>query len=355
MEFLFVLLYVGLVIYLANQEDLKQHGSISNEAAPVIRSTSVLIWLLYGLIGLTLLFAGSVFFLGNSPEFVTRLEALDQSSANIDSTAATVNIALALAVCILSVGIIALPQARQTIRRFIETSGGYRPESSVHTTGVVLILLSLSWAVSLFVLQGGLSGMADEIQSESLTASGLIFDLIMRLVIAFLGVGFMIRRDLPQTLERLGLRLPTWDDLRWGIGGGIILIAMLMVTASLWEALVSDEQLAQQTEAAERIALMFNTLPLAFLVSVCAAVGEEILFRGAMQPIFGWIPTSIFFALLHIQYTLTPATLIIFIVSLGLGRIRMRQSTSAAIIAHFTYDFIPLVIAILYNDLVSGQ
>jgi membrane protease YdiL (CAAX protease family) len=348
MEFLLVLLYIGVVIYVANQDDLKQR------AAPVARPMSVLTWLLYGLVGLTVLFAGSIFFLGTTPEFAASLEAFDEPSVNIDGTAAVVSLGLALIVCVLSSAVITSPQARQTLRRLIGSSGAYRPESSVHTTGVVLALLSFSWAVSLFVLQGGLSGMADDMQSESLTVSSLIFDAVMRLVIAFLGVGLMIRRDLPQTLERLGLRIPTWDDLRWGVGGGIILIAVLMVTASLWEALVSEEQFTQQTEAADQIAMMFNTLPLALLVSVCAAVGEEILFRGAMQPIFGWIPTSVFFALLHIQYTLTPATLIIFIVSVGLGRIRMRQSTSAAIIAHFVYDFIPLVIAILYNNLVGS-
>jgi len=57
--------------------------------------------------------------------------------------------------------------------------------------------------------------------------------------------------------------------------------------------------------------------------------------------------TSLFFALVHMQYTLTPATLIIFVVAVGLGILRRRQSTTAAIIAHFVYNFVQLALAIL--------
>jgi membrane protease YdiL (CAAX protease family) len=113
---------------------------------------------------------------------------------------------------------------------------------------------------------------------------------------------------------------------------------------------MSPEQFAEQTSAANRISQQFDTLPLAFALSASAAIGEEILFRGALQPIFGWIPTSIFFALLHIQYTLTPAALIIFVVSLGLGWVRIRQSTTAAIIAHFLYNFVPLVLQVIVGS-----
>jgi membrane protease YdiL (CAAX protease family) len=141
--------------------------------------------------------------------------------------------------------------------------------------------------------------------------------------------------------------LPTRADVVWGVCAGIGLYVALIVMSTIWSALVPLDQIEQQSAAAEQIANAFNTLPLAFLLSLAAGVSEEILFRGALQPIFGLVPTSIFFALLHVQYSLTPATIIIFIVGLGLGILRQRQSTSAAIIAHFVYNFVQLALAIL--------
>jgi membrane protease YdiL (CAAX protease family) len=60
--------------------------------------------------------------------------------------------------------------------------------------------------------------------------------------------------------------------------------------------------------------------------------------------VFGLWPTSILFALIHMQYTLTPATLIILGVALGFGWLRQRYNTTVAIMAHFLYNFIPLAV-----------
>jgi membrane protease YdiL (CAAX protease family) len=302
----------------------------------------------YGLIAFTIFFAAMIFFLAFAPDAASRMEDLGLSPVEIDRAAATANLVLALVVGGLAARIIASRGFRQWVQRFVH--GQYNSESSVHTTALVLILLSVSVFVGQFVQQGGLSGLTDALQgSDSLVASSLLLDAVLRAAVAFLGVGLAIRRTLPQSLERLGLRLPTADDLRWGIGGGILLYALFLVTATIWITLVSPEQFEEQTSAANQIAQMFNTLPLALILAISAAFGEEILFRGALQPVFGWIPTSIFFALLHIQYTLTPATLIIFLVSLGLGWIRSRQSTTAAIIAHFLYDFVPLALQVIIS------
>ena len=89
------------------------------------------------------------------------------------------------------------------------------------------------------------------------------------------------------------------------------------------------------------------TLPLSLAISLVVAFGEEIFFRGALQPVFGIWLTSLFFAVIHTQYTLTPATLMIFITALALGWLRQRHSTSAAIIGHFVYNFIQLALAVL--------
>jgi uncharacterized protein len=73
-----------------------------------------------------------------------------------------------------------------------------------------------------------------------------------------------------------------------------------------------------------------------------------------LQPIFGLWPTAIFFALTHVQYTLTPATLVIIIVGLGLGWVRKRYNTTAAIITHFAYNFALLFLTI-YGSYLQDQ
>jgi len=85
------------------------------------------------------------------------------------------------------------------------------------------------------------------------------------------------------------------------------------------------------------------------IVAGGAAIGEEIAFRGALQPVFGLWPTALFFALVHIQYTLTPAALIIFGVALGLGWLRRRYNTTTSIVAHFLYDFSLFALSLYAN------
>jgi membrane protease YdiL (CAAX protease family) len=339
METILSLLYIGLVIYIANQDDLQR--SLGVMASP---QGAALPWMLYGLIAIMVLSAIMIFYFALSPELTaTAIEELGLPAVTIDRTAASINLVLAIIMGGLASRVVVSIGTRQWVQRFVAPV--YNPESSVHTTALVLALVVISVSVGQFVQQGGLAGMTEALQTNTnLGAGSVMFDAFLQVVIAFLGVGLAIRRTLPQSLERLGLRIPNSDDIRWGVGGGIAIFAAYLIAAMIWVGLVSPEQFEEQTTAANQIAQMFDTLPLALILSVSAAVGEEILFRGALQPIFGWIPTSIFFALLHIQYTLTPATLIIFVVSLGLGWVRMRHSTTAAIIAHFLYNFVPLAL-----------
>src|SRR5262249_4954448 len=136
-------------------------------------------------------------------------------------------------------------------------------------------------------------------------------------------------------------------EIAAGVLSGLGLYIVALPLLLLWSLLVSPDVFAQQTAAAEQMARSINTLPLAFVVSISVAIGEETFFRGALQPVFGILPTSIFFALIHSQYTLTPATLLILIVGVGLGLVRNRWGTSSAIIGHFVYNFVQFALAIL--------
>lgn len=84
------------------------------------------------------------------------------------------------------------------------------------------------------------------------------------------------------------------------------------------------------------------------LVAVNAGTGEELLFRGIVQPLLGLGWTSLVFALLHLPGV--PRSrgraafgLYVFVVSLALGALYERRGLAAAMAAHAAFDFVFLV------------
>lgn len=99
--------------------------------------------------------------------------------------------------------------------------------------------------------------------------------------------------------ERVNLREaligyePWWKQIVFGSFVGIVIaiLAKLLVESPLL-----DEVNAKYAHMLGRFKLNMSEI---VLVSLCAGVGEEILFRGALQPIFGIIITSIIFVAIH--------------------------------------------------------
>jgi len=236
----------------------------------------------------------------------------------------------------------------------------YKPDSWVHNTAILMMLLLMTAQFILFLSQGGTEAMAQSIQENGADVVSLLIQLWLQVIAAFLGIGWAIRRDWMSALNRLGLRIPTRQDWLWGIGGGLGLLVILWIfglVMGLIVALLLPDQLESveaMNQANDSIAIAFSTIPLALLLSSTAAIGEEILFRGALQPVFGNIAISLFFASLHTQSLLSPAIILLFAISIGLGVIRKRASTTAAILAHFIYNFAQLLIAILLVSSVGG-
>ena len=77
-------------------------------------------------------------------------------------------------------------------------------------------------------------------------------------------------------------------------------------------------------------------------IAIAAGVSEEVLFRGALQPRFGILLSSLLWASFHLQYTCHgfPSVANLYILTLGLifGALRNRGGLLAAVVAHVTYD-----------------
>jgi membrane protease YdiL (CAAX protease family) len=153
--------------------------------------------------------------------------------------------------------------------------------------------------------------------------------------LAFAGVGFLQTRGVRATLARLDIR---------AIGVRGFLAALLV--AAVFHAVVAG---LEQVESAlfphlavleDRFDYDFIGVPPALgsiLLSLGVGVGEELLFRGAMQPRFGVVATAVLFAAFHVQYQV-PGILMIFLVGLGLGLIKRRTSTTFTAVVHVLYD-----------------
>jgi membrane protease YdiL (CAAX protease family) len=85
------------------------------------------------------------------------------------------------------------------------------------------------------------------------------------------------------------------------------------------------------------------------LIGVGAGLGEETLFRGAVQPVLGILPTSILFASMHVQYG--PSLLLgyVFVLSIGLGLLRRRINTTASFLAHAGYNSLAIILAYFFG------
>lgn len=228
------------------------------------------------------------------------------------------------------------------------TEGGFNPDSMTHMWALILVVQFLTFQFASFFLVGGLEGIAEDI---GVNYGTLLANFLPTVLIPIIGVGLFIRRNPGAALRRLGIKPMGLKDLAISIGvSGVATVVLLMlvgIVVGIWSQLVSPETFEAQNIASNALAESVNTLGLAFLLALTAGIGEEIAFRGALQPIFGFWFTAFVFVLAHLQYTLTPAALLILIVALAFGLIRKYLDTTTAILTHFLYNFIPLALTVL--------
>lgn len=352
---IFILLYVGAMIYFANQNELERMllGSSEGYSSAFHQRASLVRWMLFGLLAMNFVYGLLILQLGFLDASGDALQSLEINIPKVDPNAAAANFLVTLVVTIVSFRLILSPSTRDFVRRLVGKASSYDPASLVHTIAIALLLCFISITFGQLALTGGLAGLSEDLETNGISLSGIAIQTVLMIAFAFIGVGMPRRRNLAQSLERLGMPIPSMGDVVWGLGMGVLLWVVLIIMATVWAALVPIDEITQQTMASDQIAQAFNTLPLAFLLSLSAALSEEILFRGALQPVLGVTLTSIFFALIHIQYSFTPATLIIFVVGFGLGWLRRRRNTASAIIAHFSYNFIQLGLGVLLANAIG--
>ena len=236
---------------------------------------------------------------------------------------------------------------------------GRRPPGFVTDPPVLLAL----WLFAMVLLTNNLIGILgfdqlEETGAFSLGTGGrlpvglLLASQLPFAVVAVLGVGAGVRRGLRPTLARLG-----YGPLGLAQVGVVAAFVAGAFAVSLGADLLFREvQPELYREVGEISGTLFDprgmgaatAVLFALLIGVGAGLGEETLFRGAVQPVLGIVPTSVLFASMHVQYG--PSLLLgyIFVLSLGLGYLRRRYNTTASFLAHAGYNFVSVMAAYFF-------
>ena len=207
-------------------------------------------------------------------------------------------------------------------------------ESAVHTLALATIGYLAGNAA--LTLAPGLELLAES--AVEATLLDILSQAAVFVLAAFVGVGLFLRRDGAAAAERLGLQRPTGRQLLTGVIWMVFFVFLQGCVSVTWVLLSPDEAL-QVSGLNETLLGNFDTVGEWLLLAAAAGLSEELLFRGALQPIFGIVPTSLIFAVSHVQYGLSPATLTVFMLSVVLGIIRKRSNTTVAILVHGGYNF----------------
>lgn len=236
---------------------------------------------------------------------------------------------------------------------------GRRPGTFLSDPPVFLAL----WLFAMVLLTNNLIGILGFDQLEQIgafslgTGSRLPVGMVLAtqlpfLAVAVLGVGAGIRRGLRPTLARLGYGPLNLRQL--GVVAAFVAVAFAVSLGA--DFLFRQLQPELYREVGEISGTLFDPRGLglasavlfALLIGIGAGLGEETLFRGAVQPALGILPTSVLFASMHVQYGPSLILGYIFVLSVGLGFLRRRYNTTASFLAHAGYNFVGVMAAYLF-------
>ncbi len=234
-----------------------------------------------------------------------------------------------------------VPAVRRLLARLLPID----PGSPVHATALVFVIYLAAGSLSLFLAPP--AAVLEGLEAVGIGSGALVSQQALMLLFALAGVGLAVRRNVPQTLARLGLRRPTLRHLALAAGLVALFLAMDIAISAVWERLWPlNYQMVEESN--RRLFAPFGSLPGAVLLGLAAGIGEETLFRGALQPRLRIPLTALVFTLGHVQYTLSPALAQILFIGLLLGWLREKTNTTTCVLAHAGYNFVGAVLMWLF-------
>ena len=214
------------------------------------------------------------------------------------------------------------------------------PDSAIDMAGLCVVFGLLGSQIGLSLAP--LSENPPEVLPSANIAE-LLVQAAAFVAIAYVAVGFPLWRDLRGATGRLGIAAPTPRTVAIGVAAMFACFAVAIVASLAAERF--DPGLSESLdEVVNQITAEVQNPVGAVILGASAGIGEEALFRGALQPRFGVVIPAIVFASLHgPQYGFNVALLGLFGVSIILGLVRKQVNTTAAMIAHALYNAVQVL------------
>ncbi len=227
-----------------------------------------------------------------------------------------------------------IPGVRRICSRFLPID----PHSRIHALAMSMSMIVF---IQFFVTQSfGLNTLNQQTvpNTETGTLSSIWSQDILLAILGFIGVGWLTRRSFKRSLDRLGLWGITWKQAGTGVIIGLIMLLAPIIAQQL--AIFFDW--ADNTHANELtdkiLGPLLTSVPGILTLGLAAALGEEIIFRGALLPRLGFVYTSILFTLVHANYGFSVNSLVVLLLAIVLGWARYRYNTIVCMIIHATYN-----------------
>lgn len=227
-----------------------------------------------------------------------------------------------------------LPLVR-SVRKLVARFTPMDPTSAIDMTGLCLVLGVIGFLASELLV----SQPSPPSNEAAVSVAYLVVQTLAEVGLAYVAVGWLIRRNAAEASCRLGLVRPTGRLIAIAIGL-TVLVFIANGTAGYLTEVFQPHVSKQISDVTKTITGDLSNPIGAAILGISAGVGEELLLRGAIQPRYGIILTSILFALLHTQYGFSIVVVGLFATGVLLGLERKYWGTTAAIITHALFDTI---------------
>lgn len=300
-----------------------------------------------GLQGLIFFFTMSYALLGVLDGPIDTAAQIEQNLQQSDIVALAV-LALLLLVLFGLCLLVLLPAIRPRLAAWLPID----PDNYTHAIALWVVLFLTASAFTQLIMLGGSPPLLNAINTGVITdvdlganrsALGqnltLVYQMIWMVALAFVAAGVLLRRDLPATLERLGLVVPSRQNLLLALGATVGLLLLILPLGEginwLWQWL--GWPLTDDAAFAQLLGDLVSPVG-ALVIGITAGVGEEITVRGLLQPRLGIVLSNLAFTSFHAYQYGFDALLIVFILGLLLGLVRKFSNTTTAALVHAGYN-----------------
>lgn len=217
------------------------------------------------------------------------------------------------------------------------------PDSPIDWSGLAIILGLLGFLIPTAFVDSA-PAVVSENSATTLT-TGLLQQLLAFVALAYVAVGYRNYRTGKEATVRLGVQMPTPAQITMGLAGVLAALVAANLGGLLTQWLQPDV-LDNLENSMDAMTSGVTTPFVAIVLALSSGIGEEVLFRGAIQPRFGMVLSAVLFTFLHAQYGFTWVLLGLFLIGMIFGWLAKRYGTMAAVVAHVVYNLAVVILQV---------